>query len=388
MLILESWNKRVDHCEKLIKVNWDREMKMDANDRHPPLITNLGDNDDEDESNSGDDAEEVLATPLDKSKGDRDIGANGRPVAAREVLMVVQMATGSQETVVTKSRKRKRNSSKRDATKLKRNSGTAYINVKGTKFEEKRFINIDCGCSKKCIELISEEQRRNRFDSFHKMADFVAKCIFMWTQTYTKYQSNKGGLSMDLWVMLGKKYIPLLYLVNNGLTLRTTIPISKVSIPGNRLQFNMELRVYPVCGPWTAEQTTAYNTRDSAQPITAKQTSTIALGRDDKNKIVCFVIDIAASIDADGEGDVLRKDSISRDLWWLPFEPRWAWAVFMSVCAFMLGCAFVVSLNCWDGGWDLNACRLSRGRNIHGDKNRGQAPQKVENHCPKGSIDC
>nr|CAD7448803.1 unnamed protein product [Timema bartmani] len=56
--------------EKLIKENWDREMKMDANDRNPPLIINLGDDDDEDESNSGDDAEEILATPLDKSRGD------------------------------------------------------------------------------------------------------------------------------------------------------------------------------------------------------------------------------------------------------------------------------------------------------------------------------
>nr|CAD7453529.1 unnamed protein product [Timema tahoe] len=40
---------------------------------------------------------------------------------------------------------------------------------------------------------------------------------------------------VDLWVMLGKN-IPLLYLVNNRLTLHTTILASKVSIPGNRLQ--------------------------------------------------------------------------------------------------------------------------------------------------------
>nr|CAD7462579.1 unnamed protein product [Timema tahoe] len=65
-----NWSKHVDHCEKLIKENWDRDMKMDANDRHPPLIINLGDDDDEHESNSGDDAEEVLATPLDRSRGD------------------------------------------------------------------------------------------------------------------------------------------------------------------------------------------------------------------------------------------------------------------------------------------------------------------------------
>nr|CAD7417542.1 unnamed protein product [Timema poppensis] len=39
---------------------------MDVNDRHPPLIINLGNDDDiEDESNSSDDAENLLATLLD-----------------------------------------------------------------------------------------------------------------------------------------------------------------------------------------------------------------------------------------------------------------------------------------------------------------------------------
>nr|CAD7450692.1 unnamed protein product [Timema bartmani] len=70
-VIYRIWSKHVDHCKKLIKEVWDREMKMDANNRHPSLIINLGDkDDDEDESNSGDDAEEILATPLNKSRGD------------------------------------------------------------------------------------------------------------------------------------------------------------------------------------------------------------------------------------------------------------------------------------------------------------------------------
>nr|CAD7450392.1 unnamed protein product [Timema bartmani] len=69
-VIYRIWSKHVDHCEKLTKENWDREMKMDTNDRHPTLIINLCDDDDEDESNSGDDEEEVLATPLDKFRDD------------------------------------------------------------------------------------------------------------------------------------------------------------------------------------------------------------------------------------------------------------------------------------------------------------------------------
>nr|CAD7573407.1 unnamed protein product [Timema californicum] len=55
--------------------------------------------------------------------------------------------------------------------------------------------------------------------------------------------------------------------------------------------------------PWTAELTTAFRTHDPAQPITAEQTSNITLGCDDKNKIVCFDIDIAVNITGDGEGD-------------------------------------------------------------------------------------
>nr|CAD7197316.1 unnamed protein product [Timema douglasi] len=64
---VRRWSKHVDHCVKLIQEDWEREMRMDVNDRHPPLIINLGDDNDdnEDESNSSDDAEEVLATPLD-----------------------------------------------------------------------------------------------------------------------------------------------------------------------------------------------------------------------------------------------------------------------------------------------------------------------------------
>nr|CAD7256094.1 unnamed protein product [Timema shepardi] len=54
--------------------------------------------------------------------------------------------------------------------------------------------------------------------------------------------------------------------------------------------------------PWTAELTTAFRTHDPAQPITAEQTSNITLGCDDKNKIVCFDIDIAVNITGDGEG--------------------------------------------------------------------------------------
>nr|CAD7586027.1 unnamed protein product [Timema genevievae] len=77
------------------------------------------------------------------------------------------------------------------------------------------------------------------------MIDLPANCDKPMKKCKTEYsvqklvqivdQLKRDSCSLDLWVMLGKN-IPLLYLVNNGLTLRTTIPASKVSIPGNRLQ--------------------------------------------------------------------------------------------------------------------------------------------------------
>nr|CAD7402457.1 unnamed protein product [Timema poppensis] len=87
-----SWSKHVDHCEKLTKENWDREMKMDVNDRHPSLIINLGNDYVEDEFNSGGDAEEVIATPLDKFRGGR------LPISSRPYFDVAI------ETILSKTR--------------------------------------------------------------------------------------------------------------------------------------------------------------------------------------------------------------------------------------------------------------------------------------------
>nr|CAD7194539.1 unnamed protein product [Timema douglasi] len=46
----------------MIKKDWDREMKMDASETHPPIIINLAE-----EDNKYDDIEEVLATPLENT---------------------------------------------------------------------------------------------------------------------------------------------------------------------------------------------------------------------------------------------------------------------------------------------------------------------------------
>nr|CAD7414015.1 unnamed protein product [Timema cristinae] len=41
----KSWSKNVDHCERLIKEDWDRDMKMDASETHPSIIINLAEDD-------------------------------------------------------------------------------------------------------------------------------------------------------------------------------------------------------------------------------------------------------------------------------------------------------------------------------------------------------
>nr|CAD7402436.1 unnamed protein product [Timema cristinae] len=57
-----SWSKNVDHCERLIREDWDIEMKMDASKTHPPITINLAEDDYE-----YDDVEEVLATSLENT---------------------------------------------------------------------------------------------------------------------------------------------------------------------------------------------------------------------------------------------------------------------------------------------------------------------------------
>nr|CAD7432074.1 unnamed protein product [Timema monikensis] len=62
---VRCWSKNFDHCERLIKEDWDREMKMDASETHPPIIINLAEDNEEDDDEY-DDVDEVLANPIGK----------------------------------------------------------------------------------------------------------------------------------------------------------------------------------------------------------------------------------------------------------------------------------------------------------------------------------
>nr|CAD7410848.1 unnamed protein product [Timema poppensis] len=58
---VRRWSKNVDHCKRLIKEDWDREVKMDPSETHPPIIISLAEDDEEDDD-AYDDVEKVIAT--------------------------------------------------------------------------------------------------------------------------------------------------------------------------------------------------------------------------------------------------------------------------------------------------------------------------------------
>lgn len=62
-------------------------------------------------------------------------------------------------------RKRKLNGGNHVQRKRKRNSGQYYKTRKGTVVQGKQFNNPNCSCRKKCYDTISEQARRNIFES-------------------------------------------------------------------------------------------------------------------------------------------------------------------------------------------------------------------------------
>nr|CAD7455876.1 unnamed protein product [Timema tahoe] len=92
---------------------------------------------------------------------------------------------------------------------------------------------VELGLTNQTIEVYGiHGQKMLRLQSSANLTTICSACVFHPSQLLVAGANSSGK---DLCVMLGKN-IPLLYLVNNGLTLPLTIPASKVSIPGNCLQ--------------------------------------------------------------------------------------------------------------------------------------------------------
>ncbi|XP_066906194.1 FK506-binding protein 5 isoform X4 [Halyomorpha halys] len=83
------------------------------------------------------------------------------------------------ESDAKQCRKRNRAESKKEERKRLRNVGKSYVTEKGKFVEEKKFSNPNCNCRKKCFEKISEDTRKNTFDSFWKTGSFTVQNEFL-----------------------------------------------------------------------------------------------------------------------------------------------------------------------------------------------------------------
>lgn len=84
-------------------------------------------------------------------------------------------------TGIPKTRKRSVNKSVWKATvkKVRRNCGQEYVSSSGKIVPSKTFQNIACNCKKKCAAKIKEDQRKQIFESFWKLADYSRQNVFI-----------------------------------------------------------------------------------------------------------------------------------------------------------------------------------------------------------------
>lgn len=93
--------------------------------------------------------------------------------------MVTEEVEKTQDESPKRSRKRQKHESKKQERKKKRNSGMAYKTKEGKEVSKKKFSNANCNCRLKCVEKISEESRRNAFETFWKLGSFSCQNIFL-----------------------------------------------------------------------------------------------------------------------------------------------------------------------------------------------------------------
>ncbi|XP_049317002.1 uncharacterized protein LOC125779776 [Bactrocera dorsalis] len=103
-------------------------------------------------------AADVEGRPSTHESGEAEENAEGRPKRARKSL---------------------RKEWKREERKRKRNSGDSYVTRKRKPIQEKQFSNLDCKCTKKCFNKITEEQRNKIFEAFWKIGTFSAQNAFI-----------------------------------------------------------------------------------------------------------------------------------------------------------------------------------------------------------------
>lgn len=151
-----------------------------------------------------------------------------------------------------KPKKRQKKESRREMAKRLRNSGQSYINVKGNVIPGKVFVNVDCGCPKKCQELLTEEERRRQYELFMKMDTFGKQNAYLCglihqasIQQRRPRDGSKGNKSVtNLYniqkgtktVRVCKKYFLKTFLVSDGRVTRAINKIKTGLSPGNDMR--------------------------------------------------------------------------------------------------------------------------------------------------------
>lgn len=63
--------------------------------------------------------------------------------------------------------------------KIKRNCSEQYVTKNSKIVDAKIFENKNCFCSRKCIDLLTCEERKTNFENFWKMGNFEKQNLFL-----------------------------------------------------------------------------------------------------------------------------------------------------------------------------------------------------------------
>lgn len=124
--------------------------------------------------------------------------------------------------------------------------------MKGGIVEQKSFQNIDCGCAKKCIESVTEDERKLLFENFYAMADFSRQNAYLCGlihQTEVKQRrpvnGNRGNKQIsnlyhlqkaNITVRVCKKFFLQTFQVSDGRVTRALHKVKNSKSPGEDLR--------------------------------------------------------------------------------------------------------------------------------------------------------
>ncbi|CAG9832472.1 unnamed protein product [Diabrotica balteata] len=76
-----------------------------------------------------------------------------------------------------------------------RNSGNEYLTKRGIIKNRKKFENIDCGCPKKCLTLLTEDERKEIFESFWNLKNYDLQNSYLYVLVQKSAVKRKRPLN-------------------------------------------------------------------------------------------------------------------------------------------------------------------------------------------------